>query len=186
MLLIRFLAILFAFAALPANGADPVLLEPEQAFAFAARALGPDAIEVRYQIAPGYYLYRDKFRFSVEPNTIELGPPELPAGKRKKDEFFGEVETYRGELRIRLPLRNAQNGAAVTVTAVSQGCADVGVCYVPQEQHARLTLAASSSTFSSPGAPNLPAGLRPSRSAAAATTIARSRGFSTAGSGCSS
>jgi hypothetical protein len=34
-------------------GAPPDLLEPEQAIRFSARALAPDAIEVRYQVAPG-------------------------------------------------------------------------------------------------------------------------------------
>lgn len=127
---------------LPAGAAEQDLLEPDQAFRFSARVLGPDAIEVRYQIAPGYYLYRDKFKFAVKPADIALAAPELPPGKLKKDEFFGEVETYRGELRIRLPLKSAGVGQA-TLTATSQGCADVGVCYVPHDQTARLTFAGS-------------------------------------------
>jgi thiol:disulfide interchange protein DsbD len=131
-----------AHGALP--GAPPDLLEPDQAFRFSARALGADAIEVRYQIAPGYYLYRDKFQFTVAPASVEVGAPELPPGERRTDEFFGEVETYRGELRIKLPLRNAGPGDSVTLNATSQGCADVGVCYVPHEQKARVVLAAAS------------------------------------------
>ena len=139
--------------------APPDLLEPEQAFRFSARALAPDAIEVRYQVAPGYYLYRDKLKFSADPASVELGTPEMPAGQRKKDEFFGEVETYRGELRVKLPVRNAKAGDTVTLNATSQGCADVGVCYVPQEQKAQVVLAAASvgtsdvgqGLFSSPG-----------------------------------
>ena len=126
-------------------GAPPDLLEPDQAFRFSARALGADAIEVRYQVAKGYYLYRDKFQFTVAPASVQLGAPELPPGERKKDEFFGEVETYRGELRIKLPVRNASVGDAVTLNATSQGCADVGVCYVPHDQKARVVLAAAGS-----------------------------------------
>ena len=126
-------------------GAPPDLLEPDQAFRFSARALGADAIEVRYQVAKGYYLYRDKFQFTATPSTVELGAPELPPGERRKDEFFGEVETYRGELRIRLPVRNASPGDTVTLIATSQGCADVGVCYVPHDQKARVVLAAAGS-----------------------------------------
>ena len=162
MMLLRSLAFLFSLivlTALSASAAEPDLLEPDQAFRFAARAAAADSIEVLYRIAPGYYMYRDKFRFSVEPKTIELGLPELPPGKRKRDEFFGEVETYRGEVRIRLPLKNGESGDPVTLTAVSQGCADVGVCYVPHEQQARLILGSSDSAFSSPAASGLPAGL---------------------------
>jgi thioredoxin:protein disulfide reductase len=141
-------------------GAPPDLLEPEQAFRFSARALGADAIEVRYQVAPGYYLYRDRLKFAVEPAPAALGTPEMPTGQRKKDEFFGEVETYRGEVRVKLPVLNAKAGDTVTLDATSQGCADIGVCYVPQEQKARIVLAAAGAggtsdagqgLFSSPG-----------------------------------
>jgi thiol:disulfide interchange protein DsbD len=147
--MVRASLILILLLALPAMAAEPDLLEPDKAFRFSARVLGPDAIEARYQIAPGYYLYRDKFRFSLQPATVDLGAPELPPGEVKKDEFFGEVETYRGEVRIRLPLAKADATGPVTLVATSQGCADVGVCYVPHEQTARLTLAAAGSSFSS-------------------------------------
>jgi thioredoxin:protein disulfide reductase len=140
----RAVILLLLTLVLPARAAEPDLLEPDKAFRFSARVLGPDAVEVRYQIANGYYLYRDKFRFAVQPPAqVELGAPELPAGQRKKDEFFGEVETYRGEIRIRVPVTKAAAPGPVTLAVTSQGCADVGVCYVPQEQTARLNLAAA-------------------------------------------
>jgi thiol:disulfide interchange protein DsbD len=146
----RLLLIVLLVLALPVVAAEQDLLEPDQAFRFSTRVLGPDAVEVRYQVAPGYYLYRDKFKFAVQPATIELGAPELPRGERKKDEFFGEVETYRGEVRIRLPLKNAGAANTATLVATSQGCADAGVCYVPHEQTARLVLAAAGAASTSP------------------------------------
>ena len=124
--LLTFLLLLWVSPAIPAGPQD--LLEPDQAFRFQARVLGHDAIEVQYQVAPGYYLYREKIRFAVQPTTVELGAPEMPPGKLKKDEFFGETETYRGEVRIRVPVRNPEGVAAVTLIASSQGCADSGVC----------------------------------------------------------
>jgi thioredoxin:protein disulfide reductase len=134
---------------LPVHAAEPDLLEPDKAFRFSARVLGPDAVEVRYQIANGYYLYRDKFRFVVQPPAqVELGSPELPPGKLKKDEFFGEVQTYRGEIRIRVPVAKAMAPGPITLAVTSQGCADAGVCYVPHEQTARLNLAAAGGTAS--------------------------------------
>jgi thiol:disulfide interchange protein DsbD len=100
------------------------------------------SIEVSYQIAPGYYMYRDRFRFTAAPADVNLGNARLPDGKRHRDEFFGEVETYRGGLRIVLPFERANAGApAIVLRAVSQGCADVGVCYVPYEHRAELKLA---------------------------------------------
>ena len=79
------------------------LLEPEKAFRFSARAVD-GAVEIQFAIADGYYMYRDKFRFAAEGNpAVRLGRPEFPAGARHKDEFFGEVETYRKQVQIRIP-----------------------------------------------------------------------------------
>ena len=129
-----------------ARAAEPDLLEPEKAFRFSARLKDPGTVEITYQIAPGYYLYRKQFKFSASPAEARLGEPKLPAGKMKHDEFFGDVETYRGDLVILVPLERADPGvAAMTLTAVSQGCADAGVCYIPQEQKARLQFTAAGS-----------------------------------------
>ena len=128
-----------------AQAAEPELLEPEKAFAFSARVVAPDAIEVRYVIAKGYYLYRDKFRFTLEPAAAAAGAPRLPPGIIKKDEFFGEVAVYRDEVRIALPVAAGGQDGRVVLIAVSQGCADVGVCYVPVEQKTELRLAGAGS-----------------------------------------
>src|SRR5580765_2408148 len=111
------------------------LLEPEQAFRFAARVVDAGQVEVRFTIADGYYLYRDRLRFSAE--GARLGPAELPAGLPHKDEFFGDMPIYRGAVTIRVP---AQADGGFELKVVSQGCADVGVCYVPMESKASLQL----------------------------------------------
>ncbi|MEO1766635.1 protein-disulfide reductase DsbD [Thiobacter aerophilum] len=137
----RFFAALALLVSLVANAAeDGELLEPEKAFAFSARALDAATLEIRYRIAEGYYLYRDKFRFEVEPKSIALGTPQLPPGKVKQDEFFGRVETYRGTLTFKLPLVRPAPGQTLTLKSISQGCADVGVCYPPLAQTIKLTL----------------------------------------------
>ena len=116
------------------------LLEPEKAFRFSARALD-GAIEVKFAIADGYYMYRNKFRFSAEGNpSVQLGAPQMPRGAPHKDEFFGETETYRRQVAIVIP---AQGEGRFELKVVSQGCADVGVCYVPMESQAGLRLAAA-------------------------------------------
>lgn len=101
-------------------------LDPEIAFKFSARALDANTLEARWQIADGYYMYRDKFKFAVEGAT--LGAPKLPAGKIKEDEFFGRVETYRKDVRIALPIQRTAGATSVTLKTVSQGCADAGLC----------------------------------------------------------
>lgn len=120
---------------------QPKLLEPERAFAFSVQAVDESTVEARFAVANGYYLYREKLKFSVEPVALAAAPV-LPPGQMKHDEFFGDVETYRGTVAIRLPLKGSPGGGSVTVKAESQGCADAGVCYPPQLQKVTVALPA--------------------------------------------
>src|SRR5437899_5894491 len=139
------LILLLLLAALPparAAGADD-LLEADKAFRFSARALDARTVEVHYAIAVGYYLYRERFRFAAEPASVTLGQPRFPNGQIHEDKFFGKQETYRKEVRIRLPVE-AAGAERLKLLVTSQGCADLGVCYVPQVQSAELRLASLS------------------------------------------
>lgn len=118
-----------AFAHFPVAQAEE-FLDPEVAFKFSARALDANTLEARWQIADGYYMYRDKFKFELVGGT--LGTAKLPAGKIKEDENFGRVETYRKDVRITLPMQRTPGTTAVTLKTTSQGCADAGLCYTPQ------------------------------------------------------
>ena len=137
------LLLVLAAAALPAaaqfkpGGADN-LLEPEKAFRFSARVLGDSSVEVRYAIADGYYLYRDRFSFKVERDAVRLGPPEFPVGEWHSDEFFGRGEIYRRQVTIRIPLETPPARLGFGLVVVSQGCADVGVCYLPATHRVQL------------------------------------------------
>ena len=115
-------------------------LPPEKAFRFSARLVGGQTVEARFMIADGYYLYRDKIHFAVEPAATGLSVPALPAGKIKEDEFFGRVETYRGAMVVNLALRDARPGQQIVIAAESQGCADIGICYPPTVQKVTLAL----------------------------------------------
>jgi thioredoxin:protein disulfide reductase len=137
------------FAAAAAAQEEPKLLEPERAFSFSVRALDSATVEARFAIAGGYYLYRDKVKFNLEQGTL-AATPVLPPGKIKEDQFFGNVETYRGQLVVRLALAATAPGSTVTVRAESQGCADVGVCYPPSVQKVTVALPAAGA---GPGAP---------------------------------
>lgn len=110
------------------------LLPPEQAYRASVGTLAPDQLEVRFEIVDGYYLYKDKFQFRTEPESVEVGTPALPAGKKKTDEFFGEVETYRDELIFTLLVKAPADVRQFQLTVISQGCADIGVCYPPSPQ----------------------------------------------------
>ncbi|HXE37534.1 MAG TPA: protein-disulfide reductase DsbD, partial [Azonexus sp.] len=122
-------------------------LDPAVAFKPSARALDGQTIEISYEIAKGYYLYRDKFRFTVDGDGATLGTPAFPPGKEKTDENFGKVEVYYKAVAIRVPVeRNASGVLPLKLKVVSQGCADAGVCYPPQPQMVSLELPDPAST----------------------------------------
>lgn len=112
------------------------LLEPDQAFRFSARLARPDLVEVTYLIADGYYLYKSRFRFSAQPATLALGQPQFPPASWHEDDFFGRAEVYRDRVTVRIPLSG--DARHVKLTVVSQGCADIGVCYLPMTEVADL------------------------------------------------
>ena len=125
--------------------AEPKLLPPEQAFHFSARALDAGTLEARFDVADGYYLYRDKLQFMLEKSPPSLGSAMLPTAQRKHDQFFGDVEIYRGAVTIKLPISGSAPREALVLVADSQGCADVGVCYPPTRQQVRLVVPAPGS-----------------------------------------
>jgi len=137
--MMRTLIFLLAFLASLAHAEE--FLDPAIAFKPSARALDGQTIEVVFNIAKGYYLYRDKFRFAVEGDSVTLGTPVFPKGKEKDDENFGKVEVFYKYVAIRLPVeRNASGELPLKLNLTSQGCADAGVCYPPQMQTVAVTL----------------------------------------------
>lgn len=114
-------------------------LDPEVAFTVAAKLVEPGVAEVRFGIADGYYLYRERLKF--ESDDAKLGTPVLPKGKVKFDETFQkEVETYRNNLVVRVPV---QAGKDFVLRVSRQGCADQGLCYPPLETELKLTVVAT-------------------------------------------
>ena len=102
-------------------------LPPQQAFIFSAQANG-EKLDVNWQIADGYYLY--KREIAVENNGTKLNELALPTAENYHDEFFGEVEIYRNELAFSLPL---QPNGINRIQVHYQGCTS-GFCYPPQTE----------------------------------------------------
>lgn len=110
------------------------LLAVDQAFVVSAKAVSANLIEVSWDIVDGYYLYRNKTSVSSQTEGIQLGVADMPAGKTKHDEFFGDVVTYRNHLKISIPVKNTQSLPSLQVLVKYQGCADIGICYPPQNK----------------------------------------------------
>ena len=127
-----------ALAGGSASAADE-FLDPEVAFKGDVRPVDDRSVEVSFQIAEGYYLYREQFKFAAAGAT--LGQVAVPPGKVKFDETFQkDVETHRHLLRMVVPV---QQGAQTFRLAVNyQGCADKGLCYPPAQMRADVSLLA--------------------------------------------
>ena len=132
------------------------LLPVDQAFALSASASGADRIELRWKIADGYYLYRQRIGVQAGP-AFHPAALQLPQGAKHHDEFFGDVQTYRRELLAVLPGAADPGTANVTLKVKYQGCADLGVCYPPQVR--TLTVAVPVAAKAAASAPAADGGL---------------------------
>ena len=133
----RFFWLLILSFAIHAQAALP----PGMVFRPQALAIDGQTVDIAFQINEGYYLYRDKFQFSIEAENAQLGAPIFPQGRMVDDENFGKVEVYHQQVVIRLPVLRARAGVLpLTLNIVSQGCAEAGLCYPPQTHRFTLDL----------------------------------------------
>ena len=124
------------------------LLPPEEAFKAEVLKVDQTSVVLAYQIADGYFLYHHRFQFESLTTGVELGDPIIPAGKKKQDPFFGEVQTHRNRVVITLPLRHKNRPAGDwRLAATSQGCSDIGVCYPPHTQTIDVTAGESNTNL---------------------------------------
>jgi thiol:disulfide interchange protein DsbD len=151
----RTIAVLLCLFFLPpalAEQTNENLLEADQAFQLTTRVINDTTLEASWNIAPGYYLYRDKFKFEAI-SGVTLGAPEMPHGKIKQDPTFGATETYTQSVRVRLPITRPENAAAARLRITAQGCNEpVGVCYPPVVKEVEFKFASTPSPLAKPGA----------------------------------
>lgn len=146
----RLLLALALLCCAPARAAGD-FLEPEAAFRPSVRMIDRTHAEVRFDVADGYYMYRERFAFASP--DARLGEAVLPPGKVRFDQAFGkQMETYRKAVAIAIPVSAA---GPFTLTITSQGCADAGLCYSPVETTIRLdpALAPAASATASQSTP---------------------------------
>ncbi|WP_095078238.1 protein-disulfide reductase DsbD [Pseudomonas sp. Irchel s3h17] len=123
------------------NSAD--FLPVRKAFQLSLVEATPQSIKLRFVATEGYYLYRHRFQFRSDPADAGLGAVQLPAGEKKHDEYFGDVEVYHGILDVELP-RNSADPRAFTLVVTYQGCADKGLCYPPETERLQIDGATAS------------------------------------------
>lgn len=130
--LIRLLLPLLLLLTSTQSWAEDDFLPVHEAFKVRAEVQG-NQIHYTWTIADGYYLYQHRFGFDVSENSQgELGEPSYQQeGKWKDDPIFGRVLVFYGQVDVRVPVLSTPDGF-IEVDARYQGCADKGLCYIPQ------------------------------------------------------
>jgi thiol:disulfide interchange protein DsbD len=120
------------------------ILDPDVAFVLSTDATDGKTVLLRWEIADGYYLYRDNFRFAINEAGVTPGTAILPPGKQKLDPDFGNVEIFYHAAEIKLPLiRQAADEQEINLSVTYQGCKEDVLCYPPVNKIIPLFLSAS-------------------------------------------
>ena len=104
-------------------------LSPDEAFKPSIKIITNNHLEVTWDIEEGYYLYEGMFEFSVDSSDMEIIQVDMPQGKKKKDEFFGDVDVYYNSTKANIYFDKIISQANLILKY--QGCADAGLCYPP-------------------------------------------------------
>lgn len=91
-------------------------------------------IYVRFDIAPEYYLYRNKIKITTKPDGVLGNGRFIQAGTLKQDHFYGNQYVFYHQLDAIWPYVHADTQQPFELILTYQGCADAGVCYPPVEK----------------------------------------------------
>ncbi|MEH6544151.1 MAG: protein-disulfide reductase DsbD domain-containing protein [Porticoccaceae bacterium] len=136
---------------------EPDFLPVEEAYQVTPTLAGKE-IYLDWAIAPGYYLYKDKFSVRVEeggaegenaePGESQPWQQTLEPGQPIYDEYYEkDLHVFYGHTRVILsrPAANTISSNSNSILAItSQGCADAGLCYPPRTQYLSVNFDAGS------------------------------------------
>lgn len=112
-------------------GSTAQFLPVDQAFRLGIVEAQRDSVQLQFDIAPEYYLYRHRLNFKLLGGDDRISQTRLPDGKAIHDEFFGDVEVYYNSLTVQLDITPGSTPAR-QLEVEYQGCADAGLCYPPE------------------------------------------------------
>ena len=136
------------------GGADAdEILHPDKAFRLSLDDENPARLQLHWDIADGYYLYRDKFSVTTSSNSVSVGELDLPDGTIESDPTFGDVAVFYDEVTLTTALsRGAEEPGAFELQVRYQGCKKDSVCYPPQTKTFAMHLAPIQSVQAAPPA----------------------------------
>ncbi|WP_424409994.1 protein-disulfide reductase DsbD [Pasteurella sp. PK-2025] len=102
-------------------------LKADQAFIF-SQTQQAERMHFDWHIVEGYYLYKKSIEIKGDGTPITL---EFPPAEIHHDAFFGDVEIYRQQLALSLPLAQVVDYKQLEI--IYQGCTE-GFCYPPESK----------------------------------------------------
>ncbi|GAB6142412.1 protein-disulfide reductase DsbD [Methylosoma difficile] len=113
---------------------NPDILPPKEAFKVSAKAISNNQVQVEWQLAKGYLVYRNSLAFESQTEYVQIVVEKLPPAKTKHDEMLGNIDHYDGNFIIDLTLLDVADNPSVQMLVKFQGCSEKGVCYPPQKE----------------------------------------------------
>ena len=154
------LALLLSGASLAHAQDDDGILPVTEAYKLKADAATPGVLKLHWDIAPDYYLYRGRMKFTGAEGAT-LGDATLPDGEKHHDEYLGDVEIYHHAVDATVPYTVAPGTQRLKVAIRYQGCHEVEpkICYPPHTEQLDLPLPAGVAQSGEAAAPSLGAAL---------------------------
>lgn len=123
------------------NNSQTILSE-DQAFPFSIEAIDATTLQLRFLVANGYYLYRDKIKLTADDLSDLNAPSPLAdvafgSGEEHSDAFYGKQIVYRGESTV-ANIYLQRPVAELALHLQFQGCAEKGICYPVMNREVRL------------------------------------------------
>ena len=121
-------------------------LPADKAFKFQIFSIkGLKELDIKFNIAPGYYLYKSKLNVSTDP-VLDFDLIKAN-GKIKEDEFFGKQEVFYKTTTIKLITQEPISDTHKVILEY-QGCSERGLCYPPISKIIKTTAIKNYSTDS--------------------------------------
>lgn len=120
---------------------ERVPLPVEQVFQLSASSQDAQTLVLQWQIAPGYYLYADRFHFQLTaPKKASFGQPILAPSITKYDPAVGHYHVYQNQATVALPIVGKHPLTNISAHVTYQGCSAKGYCYPPITKQVALNL----------------------------------------------
>ena len=129
-----------------------VILSPDKAFGLEVSVRDTSTLLANFKITPGYYLYREKVRFTLSGDSakvagVKITNVSMPKGDMKSDSNFGDMAVFHQSFQAVITLeRNNNTAQDITLAASYQGCKENDLCYAPIDKQFSITLPKASLT----------------------------------------